>query len=450
MINSQKTSNFKKLPNYFFIFFLIISLILFCYIIWKIFNPSINHGFTYYFFYLSFFFLAILFFLIGIFYFDNSKKLNISVLLISTLFTIYISELIIYFFNQHASNIELKDNRFKELEYINFIDDLRDKGFDAYPNFYPMMVAPTNGILINEKKIYPLSGISSSFTTFHSENGYSPIIKTDKHGFNNDPEIYNKTMEIALIGDSYVEGWSVNQNENISHYLNELGWNTINLGKGSIGPLTELAILIEYAKPYKPKIVIWFYCFNDISNLNTSKHTILKKYLDNNDYSNNLINRQLEIDESIKSFIGFHSEKKNSSIPTESGGLSFSQIKNFIKLVGIRNLIEPKIQEKPNDIDLFKKILIRANFEINKWGGDMYFVYLPNYLNYSQDKKHKFKDEIIKTVEDLGIKLIDIHEEAFKIHNDPLSLFPFRKNGHYNKHGYKLVAETINNFIEYP
>lgn len=450
MISSQKTPYIKKLPNYFFIFFLIISLIFFFYIIWKIFNPSINHGLKYYFFYLSFVFLGILFFLVGIFYFDNSKKLNISILLISTLFTIYISELIIFYFNQHDSNIVLKDNRLKELEYLNFIDDLRDKGFDAYPNFYPMMVAPTNGILINEKKIYPLSGISNSFTSFHSENGYNPIIKTDKHGFNNHPEIYNKPMDIALIGDSFVEGWSVNQNENISYYLNELGWNTINLGKGSIGPLTELATLIEYAKPYKPKIVIWFYCFNDISNLNTSKHTILKKYLDNNDYSNNLINRQLEIDKSIKTFISSQTEKKNTSASAKSDGLSFSQIKNFIKLVSIRNLIEPKIQEKPNDIDLFKKILIRANFEINKWGGNMYFVYLPNYLNYSQDKKHKFKDEIIKTVEDLNITLIDLHKEAFNLHNDPLSLFPFRKNGHYNKYGYKLVAETINNFIEYP
>ena len=355
MISSKNISKIKKLPNYFFIFFLIISLTFFSYIFWKIFNPSINHGLTYYIFYLLFAFLAILFFLVGIFYFDNTKKLNISLLLISTLFTIYISELIVSIFNQHAINIELRDNKLKESEYINFIYDLRDKGYDAYPNFYPMMVAPTNGILINEKKIYPLSGISNSFTSFHSENGYNPIIKTDKHGFNNNPDVYNKQIDIALIGDSFVEGWSVNQNENIAHYLNGFGWNTINLGKGSMGPLHELATLIEYAKIYKPKIVIWFYCFNDISNLNTSKSTILKKYLDNIDYSNNLIDRQKEIDESIKSFISFHLEKKNSSISIKNEWISFSQIKNFIKLVGIRNLIEPNIQEKPENIDLFKK-----------------------------------------------------------------------------------------------
>ena len=78
----------------------------------------------------------------------------------------------------------------------------------------------------------------------------------------------------------------------------------------------------------------------------------------------------------------------------------------------------------------------------------MYFVYLPNYLNYSKGKKHKFKNEVIQTVKDLGIPLIDIHEKAFKSHDDPLSLFPFRENGHYNKYGYKLVAETINILIE--
>ena len=450
MTSFKNISKINKLPNYFFIFFLIISLILFSYIIWKIFNPSNIHGATYYIFYLSFFFIAILFFLIGTFYFDDSKKLNISLVLISSLVTIYLSELIVSTFNQYSINIELRDNKLKELEYVNFIEDLRNRGFDAYPNFYPMMAASTNGLLINEKKIYPLSGISNSFTSFHSENGYNPIIKTDKHGFNNDPDIYNNPLDIALIGDSFVEGWSVNQNENISHYLNELGWNTINLGKGSIGPLTELATLIEYAKPYEPKIVIWFYCFNDISNLNTSKNTILKKYLDHGDYSNNLIDRQSEIDESIKAFIKLHSEKKDSIIAPKGDRLSFSEIKNFLKLTGIRSLIEPNIQEKPYDIDLFKRILLKANLEIEKWGGKMYFVYLPNYLNYSQKKKHKFKNEVIRTVEDLGIPLIDLHEKAFKLHSDPLSLFPFRKNGHFNKYGYQLVAETINKLIEYP
>ena len=32
---------------------------------------------------------------------------------------------------------------------------------------------------------------------------------------------------------------------------------------------------------------------------------------------------------------------------------------------------------------------------------------------------------------------------VFQSHPDPLSLFPFKRNGHYNAEGYRLVAEAI-------
>ena len=41
-----------------------------------------------------------------------------------------------------------------------------------------------------------------------------------------------------------------------------------------------------------------------------------------------------------------------------------------------------------------------------------------------------------------------MYEVLFKNHNDPLSLFPFRFNGHYNEIGYKLVAEEIIKSLE--
>ena len=44
---------------------------------------------------------------------------------------------------------------------------------------------------------------------------------------------------------------------------------------------------------------------------------------------------------------------------------------------------------------------------------------------------------------ELDIPIIDIHNEVFKIHPDPLSLFPFRIPGHYNAEGYRLIAEAI-------
>jgi hypothetical protein len=46
-------------------------------------------------------------------------------------------------------------------------------------------------------------------------------------------------------------------------------------------------------------------------------------------------------------------------------------------------------------------------------------------------------------VRDLNIPVIDIHQEVFTDHPDPLSLFPFRLRSHYNVEGYSEVAKAI-------
>jgi len=54
----------------------------------------------------------------------------------------------------------------------------------------------------------------------------------------------------------------------------------------------------------------------------------------------------------------------------------------------------------------------------------------------------------MQTATELDIPIIDIHEEVFDSHPDPLSLFPFRLFGHYTAEGYKLVAEAIGKRLE--
>ena len=61
--------------------------------------------------------------------------------------------------------------------------------------------------------------------------------------------------------------------------------------------------------------------------------------------------------------------------------------------------------------------------------------------------KNDYKD--IKIIlDDLGIKLIDIHKLVFEKEKDPLSLFPFGLPGHYNKNGYEKISKFIYKFID--
>ena len=88
---------------------------------------------------------------------------------------------------------------------------------------------------------------------------------------------------------------------------------------------------------------------------------------------------------------------------------------------------------------------------VSEWGGEMYFVYLPSfdsqtspaYANHDPLSEERNRTIVMQTATELDISIIDIQNEVFKTHPDPLSLFPFRMHSHYNAEGYRLVAEVI-------
>jgi len=73
---------------------------------------------------------------------------------------------------------------------------------------------------------------------------------------------------------------------------------------------------------------------------------------------------------------------------------------------------------------------------------------LPGYGQYSTGNNDINREFVLRTTTELKVPMIDIHEEVFASHPDPLSLFPYRREGHYNAEGYRLVAEAIRNRLK--
>ena len=138
--------------------------------------------------------------------------------------------------------------------------------------------------------IYPLSGISNSETIYCKENGYFSIYQSDRYGFNNpDEEWDKKEIEYLLVGDSFTLGACVNRPNDIASVLRTLSnKHVLNLGYGSNGPLLEYAILREYLNSNVKK-VIWIYYANDLKDLNTRiKDKTLLNYINNLNFTQNL------------------------------------------------------------------------------------------------------------------------------------------------------------------
>lgn len=86
-----------------------------------------------------------------------------------------------------------------------------------------------------------------------------PIVFTyDRWGYRNKTDL--DTADIALIGDSYVEGWYVSDEETAASRLQSyLGRPVANLGVAGYGPRQEAIVLRTDAPKFAAKVVVWFF-----------------------------------------------------------------------------------------------------------------------------------------------------------------------------------------------
>ena len=332
-----------------------------------------------------------------------------------------------------------------------------------------------SSFVLNDKtKVIPLSGISNRETILCNELGYYAKYKSDNFGFNN-PSNWKNKYDFLLLGDSIVEGYCVNEKNNIAGNLKNIlkkKDSVLNLGRGANGPLKNYAIFKEYIDLIDVNHILFFYTAgNDLSDLNKEiKNSVLKKYYSEIKYTQNLKNLQKLID-------------KNMLLKTESAVTKYINqekkikqkkyhIYKFIKLnrtVRYKNKLLRKFKDQvaeaqhekvSSKTDVFENLIknefreiIKLSYELAKQKKiNFYFVYVPSYFS---DHKNHMGDEVITHINDqyylhilamineLQIPLIDLKTALFNNDSDPLSILPFRTSGHFNENGNRLISNII-------
>jgi len=97
---------------------------------------------------------------------------------------------------------------------------------------------------------------------------YRCELRLDRNGFRNATEL--SSAKIIVIGDSFVEGLQVSEEELLTNQLSSLLGKTVaNLGRTSYGPQQELHVLRRYGVGLRPGTCVWaFYEGNDLQDLN--------------------------------------------------------------------------------------------------------------------------------------------------------------------------------------
>lgn len=328
------------------------------------------------------------------------------------------------------------------------IRDLRKSGVHAYQRVAAGFPIAGPGMTVG-------NSISNATIVYCNETGPYMIFQSDEYGFNNPKGIWPvRPIKIAAIGDSFATGACAGVGNGFVDVIRKAEPSTLNLGSGGNGPLFELAALREYATSLKPQIVLWFFFEgNDLDDLrHESAKPILMRYLREKDFSQNLISRQAEIDSDMKALLEYNQSRSTLLIP--SIGLRYYGIESFKRLIALHethNLLAAKLglgdaknawKSEESEMPLFRQVMAEARDEIARWGGELYFVYLPGTDLFTDEPgRQQLRDEVLQTVDQLQIPIIDVYP-AFREKPNPLSLFslPFP---HYNVEGYHLTAEIV-------
>jgi hypothetical protein len=313
---------------------------------------------------------------------------------------------------------------------------------------------------IDGQEILPLGGISNSVAVLCNETGRYAIYDSDERGFHNPRGIWrSRSVAIAAVGDSFTEGSCVPSDRNFIALIRNRYPETLNLGMSGEGPLFMLAAIREYLAFVKPKTVLWlFFEGNDFAELSKeSKSRLLRQYIEDR-FKQGLFDRQAEIDRALTRYVEQEMVKelakggKEVKDDAESVDIWYwsATLLDFLKLGQLRQtlgLVYGRRAEDSEDwysqaqFDLFRTVLLHAKRSVEEWGGTLYFVYLTARDRYANAQDYH-RQAVLDVVEKIGLPIVDVHA-AFQGESDPMKFFPFRRFGHYNEEGNRVVAEEV-------
>lgn len=388
-------------------------------------------------------FLYLNFLLLIFFIFKIKNYIIINSIFFSFLF-IFAFEGYLQIGSGNYNNHNKKDNVF------NFIQKNPKKNY--IPIVYPRSILETEkNYKIKDQEFIPLSGISRKRTVLCNESNFWNIYNSDRHGFNNNDDLWDKKIKLIVFGDSFSHGNCVYNQDQWVNKLKKTIPNTLNLSMGGNGPLLTMATIREYFEIMMPEIIIWQYFESHENRIPLEKkNSFLKKYFQDKNFKQDLYLKREEVDVYLQKFIKLNSfvntEKKTRNLEQKS---KFTLLKSIIRLDYTRQLfgvVKINYNLLENDLD---GILQKTDEFINR-RAEKYFLYIPTYQSvisgkqafYNLDKKKIFNIALKNNFKIISADLL------LKNYSNPKDLYP-GKDLHFNKKGYDLVFKAVRQCLDY-
>jgi hypothetical protein len=191
--------------------------------------------------------------------------------------------------------------------------------------------------------------------------------------------------------------------------------------------------------------VLWFVNVNYPDPREESEQPVLRRYLAEPSFSQNLLARQPEVDSALRDIVvpailnedQWLRKELDKPVPLE----------RVIKLREVRSLIDfgpawgP--HSPPADLSLFERAIDLAARTTAGWGGKLIVVILPNYaLSMGQGATVSRYDGVMNALDASALQFVD-GAALFAAQPDVASLYTLRIENHPSEKGHALLAATI-------
>ena len=394
---------------------------------------------------------------IGALFLPVEIKLPLTITLTSAIIGVYAAELYLTLDSTSTVVLQGAPGNFDTRTKFEVVTDMRKSGLKAYPAVLPGYFLETqlDGTLrsplsVRGREVLPLGGVARSVTVLCNEPGYYVKFKSDRYGFNNPDHVWvHDSVDVLAVGDSFTQGYCVDPQQQYMSLIRSAFPKTVNLGVSGNGPLMEFAALAEYGSQLRPKVVLWFFFEgNDVQgNLKVERRSpLLMNYLKTR-VRQQLADFHDELDRAYRNFIDQQLRADPTSRGTDAGPLQ--DVISFVGCSRLRSRLFGTEAHGVLDFKLFEEVIKNAVAHTKSWGGKFLFVYIPTSARVinpesarSQMILSQVRRGVIDIVTRLGIEKIDLLS-AVQSHPDPLSLYPFRSHGHFNKRGHAMVAQRV-------
>ncbi|PKA42020.1 GDSL-type esterase/lipase family protein (plasmid) [Rhizobium sullae] len=276
------------------------------------------------------------------------------------------------------------------------------------------------------------------------------IIKytADRYGFNNPDDVYDKQLDLMLLGDSFVEGFCLPPGQDLASRLRASGFSAAGAGIRGNGPLLELATLGRFGPLFRPRhVVMVFFEGNDWENFETElgKPWLRDALSPTANFGTPSTAQQALLEARVIL-------NRNNSKPINFVDVlkRTAMLRNFLALQQTftrLGLIYPKAARVMPE---FRETLRRAKTLAARWGGKFAIVYVPRVDRFiGPFSTDGVFDQLRTIVTDAaaaeGIEVIDLCQ-ALESQPDPARMYA--PDSHFNRDGAAFAADVISQHLQ--